>query len=400
MHVLVIPSSYPTRDNPVRGCFYREQARAIGQYGLRVGVVAPVFRSLRHLCRADFRGPAGLRVENDQGVHTVLREQWARFSLFPRLHGQDWLKAGHDLFHLYVDRFGRPDVIHAHGALPAGRLASAIGVRTGIPYVLTEHSTAFSCNKILPWQESIVRQVLAQAAARVMVSPELGHLLEMRYGSDARPWQWIPNSVAPIFRPADRQCHSAAGKRFRFLNVALLTSKKGHDILLRATADLLAGNIDAELRIVGGGPLRRSLVRLSEQLGIASHVTFLGTVDRDRVMSEMQSADCFVLSSRCETFGVVLIEALACGLPVIATTCGGPECIVEKPDGLLIPPNDVPALAHAMRQVRLTANDYQPTTLRRRCLARFGEQTVARQIVEIYARVVRTAQTDPKAQVA
>jgi glycosyltransferase involved in cell wall biosynthesis len=386
MHVLVIPSSYPTAGNPARGCFYREQAQSLARAGLRVGVVAPVIRGLRSLRHEGFRKLTGLSVSDDEGVPTVRRELLARFSLAPRLHGRHWLRVGHDLFRRYVDRFGVPDLIHAHGALLAGRLAVSIADKNGIPFVLTEHNTAFARRAIRPWQDAVIRQVIAQAAARIAVSPQLGRLLASRYETEPTEWQWIPNVVAPEFRPPDGENHAPERMRFRFLNVALLTPKKGHDTLLFALADLLAGGADAELRIVGGGPLQTSLSRLAERLGVASQVTFLGTLDRAAVVAEMQSADAFVLASRHETFGVVLIEALACGLPVVATVCGGPECIVEEQDGLLVPPDDVSALSQGMSRIVATRQKYPAASLRRRCLGRFGEQTVARQIIDVYTQ--------------
>jgi glycosyltransferase involved in cell wall biosynthesis len=121
-------------------------------------------------------------------------------------------------------------------------------------------------------------------------------------------------------------------------------------------------------------------------------VTFLGTLDRGSVVKEMQSADAFVLSSRHETFGVVLIEALACGLPVIATTCGGPECIVEPDDGLLVPPNDASALAGAMERMMVQRSLYSAVKLRERCLTRFGGKAVTTQIADVYAKVLSSQQ--------
>jgi teichuronic acid biosynthesis glycosyltransferase TuaC len=392
MHVLVIPSSYPTSDNPARGCFYREQAIALRRHGLQVGVIAPMFRSLRQLFGRGRRRTMGFRALDDEGVATLLRERWARFSQTPRMHLRDWIRSGGQLFARYVERHGLPDVIHAHGSLLAGPLAKAIRQRTGVPYVITEHNTAFSRNAIRPWQDCRVTDVLANAATRIAVSPALGKLLEDRYGDAARPWLWIPNVVSQSFKPATLPVRESSKRaRFRFLNVALISSNKGQDTLLHAMSKLVRAGAEVELRVVGDGVLRTSLTRLADKLGISSCVTFLGTLDRGSVVEEMQSADAFVLSSRHETFGVVLIEALACGLPVIATTCGGPECIVGPDDGLLVPPNDVSALASAMEQLMVQRSTYSAAQLRERCLARFDEKAVTTQLADVYAQVV-TAQ--------
>ena len=95
-----------------------------------------------------------------------------------------------------------------------------------------------------------------------------------------------------------------------------------------------------------------------------------------------------MLPSHIETFGVVLAEALACGLPVIATHSGGPQSIVTEADGLLVPPADVPALADALRTMREQSARYDSADIRARCRARFGEAAVVSQLAAIYADVL------------
>ncbi|HID29995.1 MAG TPA: glycosyltransferase, partial [Desulfobacterales bacterium] len=96
----------------------------------------------------------------------------------------------------------------------------------------------------------------------------------------------------------------------------------------------------------------------------------------------------FVLSSHYETFGIVVIEALACSLPVIATRCGGPESIVTESDGLLVPLKDPETLAKAMIQMRNTTSQFDRKQIRDRCILRFGEENIIRQIEAKYDAVV------------
>ena len=99
--------------------------------------------------------------------------------------------------------------------------------------------------------------------------------------------------------------------------------KKGQADLLRAFAERFAGDPSVRLGIGGDGPERGRLHELAGSLAIAEQVDWLGALDRDGVRQAMCEADAFVLPSRLETFGVVVIEALACGLPVVATRSGG-----------------------------------------------------------------------------
>jgi glycosyltransferase involved in cell wall biosynthesis len=94
------------------------------------------------------------------------------------------------------------------------------------------------------------------------------------------------------------------------------------------------------------------------------------------------------LSSKAETFGVVLIEALALGKPVVATRCGGPESIIREEDGILVPVDDVPKLGDGMKEIRRQYGNYRPIELRRSCANRFSEKAVTRQLIDIYRQVL------------
>ena len=102
----------------------------------------------------------------------------------------------------------------------------------------------------------------------------------------------------------------------------------------------------------------------------------------------MADSDAFVLSSQYETFGVVVIEALALGLPVIATRCGGPESIVRDEDGLLIPIEDISSLAIAMKTIYDNRLKYNAEEIRTACSDRYSEKSVAEQLKTGYAEIV------------
>ena len=101
----------------------------------------------------------------------------------------------------------------------------------------------------------------------------------------------------------------------------------------------------------------------------------------------MAAANVFVLPSHHETFGVVVIEALALGKPVIATRCGGPESIIESGDGLLVPTNNIEALAQAMAEISSHMDQYDPVDIRERCRIRFGEEAIVSRLIEVYQDV-------------
>jgi len=133
--------------------------------------------------------------------------------------------------------------------------------------------------------------------------------------------------------------------RHKMITVCRLTGWKGVDGLIRVLPELL----DLGLIVVGDGPLLADLVRLAQRLRVDERVHFLGTVAKERVSAYLQASDLFVLNSTYEGLPHVLLEAMAAGLPVIATKAGGSGEIVEDGhNGLLIPPGDSEALKQAV----------------------------------------------------
>lgn len=388
MHILILPSWYPTHENPINGIFFREQALALKNAGHQVGVIYPQLRSLILMRKSLFGWPSGITYEDDDGIPTYGLHGWAWLPIIPRLNMNLWLKGGERLFERYVSDCGKPVLLHAHSCLLGGILAARLKAIFGISYIITEHSSVYFRGLLRSWQRPLVSEALSEASSLVTVSPQLGQLFENNFGDIVRPRVWIPNMVDTSFFTAIQYRTKKKNEPFQFLNVGLLTENKGHIDLIRAFARQFAGNADVELRIGGDGPIRSKLERLTADLGVNDKVVFLGMLSRDEVRKEMQACDAFVLSSHYETFGIVLIEALACGKPVVATHCGGPECIVHDGNGLLVPVHDEIALGNAMSTLRLSLSRYDPEVIRNDCIARFGPRAVIDQLTSLYQKVL------------
>lgn len=400
MHVLVIPSWYPTAENPVRGIFFREQSHAVRRAGHDVGVIAVEAHGRRRAFDA-LRGvvPLGIRTEVDAGIPTYRAHVIGWRYRLPYGASGTWARAIDALYRRYVERHGRPDLVHVHSALYAGAAALRLKRRYGVPYVITEHSTAYARGLLRRWELRLCRRIFAAADARIFVSPMQGEQVGSLVGRAVEPWEWVPNMVDARFEPAPARERGRTARPFRFLNVAILTAKKGHVDLLDAFARAFPDAVGVELRIGGDGPERSRLEAHAAALGIADHVRWLGRLTRDQVLAELREADAFVLPSHYETFGVVLIEALACGLPVVATACGGPECIVHERNGVLVPPRSVDALARAMAAIHRGIGEFDPEFIRSDCLARFGEHAVVDRITAVYERVLGMRAGRPAAAV-
>ena len=386
MHVLIIPSWYPETLEDIDGIFFRLQAQALQRSGLKIGVTAPVFRSMRGKPASVVNGGYGIRSYTEENIPTYVYKSMYFFPRLPYLDRHRWVRAGWKLFEHYVRDHGTPDIIHAHSMNHAGILAQQIHEKTGIPFVLTEHSSTYARKLIRNWQRPAMLRSAQQCSARIAVSKDFCRLLETEYGG--LDWQYIPNSLSPAFiRPVDL-ANKPKNADFTFCSVAHLNYNKGFDILLPAFAEALKTHPDLKLKIGGTGLIASQLHNLAAELGLENSVEFLGGLQNDQVLDLMFRSDAFVLASRNETFGVVFIEALSQGLPVAATRCGGPQTIINENNGILVPVGDVQALAGALVSLYENRGRYDAQTLRADCLSEFGEEAVVRQITAVYKTIL------------
>lgn len=380
MHILILPSWYRTPDKPLIGSFFREQAIALAKSGLKISLM---------FLYTDSTTGTWYEEQDDEGVHAIF------------IHFQP-VKARINRFLImkaYVTAFrkfftdDRPDIIHAH-SYSAGLWARMIKLFCNVPYVVTEHSTAFG-RDLLSVKDAVTARLAFQGAdAVVAVSDGLKARISPYCGG--KKVFVIPNMVSDNFfeqagplptTGPDTSFNTNPDSLFRFLSVGYLDNKKGMDVAISAMAKLLAQGHNAQLIIVGGGTELAGLQALTEKLGIASSVVFTGTVPREEVATQMHSCDAFVLASRVETFGIVSIEALACGKPVIMTDTDAARTIINKNNGLVVAIDDTDELCAAMIDVTDNYSSYDPANIAQDCKARFSETAVCNKIRILYGHV-------------
>jgi glycosyltransferase involved in cell wall biosynthesis len=383
-HILIVASWY-TSGRGSGGGYFRDQALALQAAGHRVAILAPDIYTWRDLRSG--RLPRGTRRKvtiEDDGVPVYRRSSFTALPRLPYRNPLTWTRCGMQLARHYITENGRPDLVHAHCCLHAGVLALAINRCYGIPYIVTEHSTGFAQGRLRWWERDLVRRVIRRARRCIAVSPHLAALLEEQYRTSV--WQYVPNVLGEAFLGAGRPVVQAADERpFVFLCVARLSPEKGCDVLITAFATAFRTTPGVRLRLVGDGPMRPSLEQLALRLGIADKIDFVGLRSGEDVRAEMYAADAFVLASRFESFGVVVIEALACGLPVVATASGGPDHLIAPDNGVLVPCGDVAALRDAMREMRVQAPRYDRRAIRAEVIRQYGPDAFARQFAAIIA---------------
>ncbi len=388
MHVLVVPSWYPNSAEDANGVFFRDQALALKDAGHRVGVIAPLLRSLRNLTNK--RSPAHTPFyELDQGVPTYRKIVWA---ILPRLpYGNYFLvkRATRALLANYIADHGKPDLIHAHAAIFAGAAVAELARSWGIPVVLTEHSSGFAKGVYTGWQARLAEKAYLQSRVCMAVSPSLAELIEEQLPATRGRWVWMPNMVSDRFTAPDTaRLKERSDTPPIFLTLALMKEGKGHIDLIRAFHSLLSGGHAAELWLAGDGPLRAAVEAEVRRLELTTLVRFLGMVAPSAVPELLTRVDALVVPSHSETFGVVAAEALMSGLPVVATRCGGPECIIEDGDGILAAPGEPESLAAAMRHLSENLASYDRGAIARRARERFCGPAIAARLTGEYRRAL------------
>ncbi|MEF8940414.1 MAG: glycosyltransferase, partial [Salinivenus sp.] len=173
---------------------------------------------------------------------------------------------------------------------------------------------------------------------------------------------------------------------FRIVTVGRLSPQKNVGGLLDALAR--QAGTETTLTIVGDGPRRSELEQQARTLGLKNRVRFLGQCDRGSVREALWDAHAFVLPSHHETFGVVLLEAMATGLPVLATASGGPEDLVTPETGLLVPPGDPAALVDGLSALRDRWSAFDADTIRARTREQYGPAAFVRRTRALYRRAL------------
>lgn len=282
-----------------------------------------------------------------------------------------------------------PDVVHVHEPLAplVSISAAAFGPR---PVVGTFHAWSDSA-RVYRAVAPVARRVIGRLTARLAVSPAAQAYAGEALGLPLGSLQVIPNGVdVRAFADAESLPELVDPERPLLLFVGRLEPRKGLDVAIRAFLRVRAARPGVRLCVVGEGPERQ---RCQDMVpgSLRPDVLFVGSVDDEQKARYHASADVFVAPNRGgESFGIVLLEAMAAGLPVVASNIPGFRGVVKDArQGLLVPPGDALAMAEAIGTLLANAR-------LRRAMAREGRRTADRydwavvgaEVEEVYRRVV------------
>jgi glycosyltransferase involved in cell wall biosynthesis len=373
--VLFVTASYPTVDGPAVGIFVKEHARAAAEHN-EVAII--------HLERAEVARVTVVREPDDE--FPTWRATYPRHPA-PISYSANVAAASSAYRRVRQAGFD-PDVLHAHFFL-AGVPAVLLGRVRRKPVVITEQWSIF-----LPEDPSTLGALPRRAAKFAfthadMVLPVSAALRDgiVANGIDAR-FRIVPNVFdEQLFYP-DAATRVRA-RPAQLLSVGAMYEAKGYDDLLEAVAILARRRRDFRLDIVGhGGELLPEYEALRARLGIDDVVSFVGLRPKEEVAARMRASDVFVITSRYDSNPCALIEALASGVPVVATAVGGIPDMVRNGSGLLAKPHDPDDIALQLDAALDRAATFDRGAIAADARARYGRATVGRAFAEVYDEVV------------
>jgi len=384
MKILLVNSIFPNAVEPNKGNFILKNLAAYPREA-EVSVIAPVPFLLGFR-----RGKPG---QNIPAVETLkvgertIRVYHPRFLLLPRnllRRVVPWLE--YLLIRILAKRLlslESFELIHANFASPDGIAAAFLSRELKIPLVITEHQANLEGFLAIGYLKKQMLAAYRQAKKVICVSEHTAGIIR-KADPTVQNLSVIPNGVElSRFRVRPQ-----APVPTKLIYIGYLIPHKGVQVLLQALSILYKSGLELQLTVVGDGAYLPELTKLRSSLELETQVRFLGEKNAEEVAELLFQHDVMVHPSFMESFGIVLVEALAAGLPVVSTFNGGAESILTPQTGILVPPRDAQALAEGIKQLLCNWESYDPQMLRAYAEERFSLDSVVQQTLEVYRSVL------------
>jgi L-malate glycosyltransferase len=371
--ILFISSWYPTKTNPLKGIFVRNHANAV----------------------AEFNTVAVLHYDPDQNqdiidIENKINEVFVNYSTgyFSKNHKPgrivNMYKSYMNGIKFIIKKYGKPDIVHANIAWPIGVIANRFFKKHNIPYILSEHWTAYmkeNDNDFNFYQRHLIKKIFKNCSYITAVSNSL--LKQMIRLGPIKNHKVVPNVIEPIFF---RNKIDSSKRKNIVLHISDLNDEqKNITGLLHVAVDFLAENPDYELHIVGGSQQANEHF---ENIHQHERIKFIGMLSPEEIADYMTQSNMLVMFSHYESFSVVVAESIAMGLPVITTRCGGPEEFVNEKTGIVIEKNNNDALLKAMNQIKNNPQSYDRKYMKDHIEGLFSYSIIGKQFNSIYAQVL------------
>ena len=363
MRFVLFSTLYPNAAAPAHGVFVENRLRAyLEKYRAETKVIAPVpWFPFAHGAFGQYARYA--RAPKSEVRHGLDIDH-PRYVVAPKI-GMEWApgalaKAFRRSLAALIETGWRPDFIDAHYLYPDGVAAAAVAKEFNLPLVLTARGSDVSQIPDYEGPRRAIMSAVMAADAVICVAEALREKL-IDLGAPPEKLRTLRNGVnLELFKPLDRDaCRSALNVKGPVLaSIGHLIERKGHHLVIDALSDIK----EATLLIVGEGEMRRSLEKRAHDLGVAGRVRFLGAIAHERLPEILNAVDALVLASSREGWPNVLLEAMACGVPCIATDVWGNREVVAAPAaGGLAASRTPEAIAAAVKDLLAAPPDREAT---------------------------------------
>lgn len=377
MFILMITRGVPTPQAPQWGCFEKDQGEALAALGHKV-VMASV--DSRFIVRWRHIGVThhvinGIDYYDSFLIPGAITDLLGnRFSLYVRQ------KQVARIFKTIVKEHGKPDVIYGQFFFNTV-LGVEVSKKYNIPLVGIEHAGRFNEETLSSKTLLEATRAYQQTSQVIAVSTNLKKALYKHFHIDSCV---VYNTYGKEFgfKP-----HDFDGT-MHLASTGSLLYGKGFDILIKALAQLPSDYNHWDLQIIGEGNDRNRLENLIAQYHLQDQIHLIGQQDKTTIASILQASDCFILPSRGENFSVAVLEALACGCPVISSNCGDIKACINDTNGLLFEVEDVDGLTGCLRHMFDHHADYDRQSIADDCQARFSAEVIAKQLTDIFRQVI------------
>lgn len=277
--------------------------------------------------------------------------------------------------------------INSHWLVPQGLTGATVSKMTGVPHVVTVHSADLYWLRRQRFGHVLTKVIAANTNRFICVSQINKELLDglLRRTSEAEIISMGVDSNLFVL-PKD------GVRRSGFLFVGKLIEIKGGDILIRAWQNLVQSDSPPHLTIIGDGPWQQKLTNLVKKGGLEKFITFLGSIPHSQLVKYYQSAQALIIPSRLNSHGqveglpVVILEALACGTPVIATNTGGIPEVINSKTGVLIPPEKPGLLAQTIKNFQPHCFDSQELS---RLAQTYSWEKIAQKYHQVFSKITK-----------
>ncbi|HOZ53992.1 MAG TPA: glycosyltransferase, partial [Bacilli bacterium] len=258
--------------------------------------------------------------------------------------------------------------------LPAGILAKKISEKEHIPFVVHAHSTGVLDNsKYAKYRDIILKSAHGYYAVSKTVQEKL---LEL----GRKDTMIVPNFIdTKRFNIVKK-----SNKKLMLINISNFFKAKAIEVLLKAVNILVYEKkfTNVKLTIIGTGDYEEFYKSTAKELKLDDYVEFTGYVPNDKIHTYLEKSDILCVSSRRETFNIPLVEAMSCGIPGISTKCGGPEEIITKETGLLVPLEDPKAFANAILKMHKNYKNYNPIKIKEYVRNKYDKEVVCKDFIK------------------